>query len=62
MTVYYSIVDSETIRINLRFESEDGAVGEGIVGLHSGEEFSWVTFEQLVAAGSGGEIEVPLKE
>lgn len=57
MTIYYSIIDKRTVRIHLRFESEEGDIGEGFEELHPGEEFSGVTFEQFVANGSG-EIEI----
>jgi hypothetical protein len=60
MKLYYDIIDEDTIMIYLRFESEDGCLGEGAHYLHKGEAFGSLTFEQLIANG-GGSIEMPTK-
>ena len=58
MIFYYSIIDSTTIEIHIRMESDDGGiVGESIQDLHPGEDFLGVTFEQFIANGTG-EMEI----
>jgi hypothetical protein len=46
--------------IYLRYESEEGDLGEGAHYLHKGEAFGSLTFEQLIA-NDGGSIEMPTK-
>jgi len=58
MIFYYSILDSTTIEIHIRMESDDGGiVGESIQDLHPGEDFLGGTFERFIADGTG-EMEI----